>query len=189
MPATEPLNGRMGSNLPGGAVIEQLLWARIRSAKPVAILFIELTNLEAYNSEYECNKGEEIIQFLAEDLADVVTSIGGKDDAIGHIWGDRFVVVSTPPYAEQLSQEIIKRFDAGIPQYYSPEARSHHYIDGLDRRGNPFRVLMASLAIAIVTNERRPLEHPLQIEELGSEVIRYIKSWPGSNYAFDRRLK
>lgn len=189
MPATEPIKGRMGSDLPGGAVIERLLQDRIRGAKPVAILFLELTNLEAYNSEYGWNKGEEIIQFLAQNLADVVTTIGGPDDAIGHIWGDRFIVVSTPPYAELLSQEIIKRFDAGIPQYYSSEARSHHYIDGLDRRGNPYRVLMASVAIAIVTNEHRPLEHPLQIEELGSEVIRYIKSWPGSNYAFDRRLK
>jgi GGDEF domain-containing protein len=189
MPPTDPMEERSGTNLPAGALVEHLLRARLKSGKPLAVLLIDLTNFEVYNSEYGWAQGDRVIQMLAQTISAIVTTLGGKDDVIGHIWGDQFVVVSTPDHAEHIAQQIIKRFDAAIPQYYSPEVRDHHYIDGLDRRGNPFRALMTCVAIAIVTNEQHPLEHPLQIEELGAEVRKYIKSWPGSNYAFDRRLK
>ncbi len=189
MPSLDATPEKRGTNLPGGGLIEQAMQSRLEGGRPLAVLFIDLANLEVYDSEYGWTKGESIVQMLAETLADVVVARGGKDDVIGHIWGAQFVVISTPDRAENIAQEIIKRFDATIPQYYSPQVRDRHYLDGSDRRGNPFRALLASVAIAIVTNADHPLEHPLQIEELAAEVIRYIKSWPGSNYAFDRRLK
>lgn len=189
MPCIDATGEEKGPNLPEGGLIEQAMQARLQGGKPLAVLFVDLAKLEAYNSEYGWTMGERIVRMLATTIADVASERGGKDDVVGHIWGAQFVVLSTPDRAESIAQEIIKRFDASIPQYYSRQVRDRHYLDGSDRRINPIRALLASVAIAIVTNEDHPLEHTLQIEELAAEVIRYIKSWPGSNYAFDRRLR
>jgi hypothetical protein len=44
-----------------------------------------------------------------------------------------------------------------------------------------------SVSIAIVTNEHTQFQHPGQIAARAAEVKRYVKSLPGSQYAFDRR--
>jgi GGDEF domain-containing protein len=179
----------MITDLPGGRDIERVMHERLESGAPLAVLHIDLANFEVYTGEYGWLKGERIIRLLANTLIEALDARGGKEDFVGHIYGDDFVVISVPDRAGEIAQEIIHRFDAAIPRHYSEEVRDHRYIDGFDRRGNPVRALMASVAIAIVTNERRELEHPLQIAQLAEEVKKYIKLWPGSNYVFDHRGK
>jgi hypothetical protein len=59
----------------------------------------------------------------------------------------------------------------------------------MDRQGELRRVPIVSLGAAVVTNEQRPLEHPLQVAQIAAEVKRYLKTLPGSRVAFDRRHK
>ncbi|MBI3913779.1 MAG: diguanylate cyclase [Chloroflexi bacterium] len=179
----------MERNLPGGPLIEEVMRTRLEKGEPVAVMHIELAGLHEYNEEYGWAMGDGVIHLLAKTIMDVVTESGEKDDCVGHIRADNFVVVTRSARAPQLAQEIIKRFDAAIPEYYSEEARQRRYIDGMDRRGNPYRQLLAAVKIAIVTNDHRPLEHPLHIQELAREVLNYLKLWPGSSYMVDQRHK
>jgi GGDEF domain-containing protein len=126
---------------------------------------------------------------LARQIMEVVLKIGSKDDFIGHIGGDDFVAISTPACAEPIAREVIARFDAVATQFYSDEDRERGHVDTMDRQGNPVRMPIVSVAVAIITNTQRELYHPLQIATLAAEVKKYVKALPGSQYGFDRRQK
>lgn len=175
------------TNLPGNPVIEHVIRTRIASGEQLAVLYIDLTNFKAFNDKYGWLKGDQVIKMLARAVLDTVTSSGGKDDFVGHVGGDDFMVVTTPAYAEQIAQGIIARFDTTIPNFYFAEDRARGFIDTLDRQGNTFRAPIMSVAIAIVNNEQKELAHPLQVSDLAAEVKKYVKSLPGSQFAYDRR--
>ncbi len=175
--------------LPGGAVIERLIQERLERHLPLAILHIDLSNLEPYCQKYGWAKGAQIIQTLSNILLETLATVGHPTDGCGHVISDTFVIVTVPERAEHLAQDIINRFDAAILPYYSPEDQKNKYFDTVDRRGNPYRAYLVGVSIAIVSNAYRELEHVLHVEALTTEVKKYIKLLPGSRYAFDRRHK
>lgn len=177
------------TSLPGNPMIEQVLRARLDAQAPLAVLYIDLTHFKSYNDKYGWMKGDEVIKMLARQVVQVVLDQGGKDDFCGHIGGDDFIVITTPDRAEAIAAQVIRRFDAAIPEYYTQEDRARAYLEVVDRRGHPFQAPLMTLAIAIVSNENRILEHPSQVADLAAEVKGYVKALPGSRFAFDRRRK
>lgn len=175
------------TTLPGNTAIEHLLRQRIAASQPIAVLYIDLSNFKEYNDQYGWLQGDKIIKQLAQFILEVVRTHGGPEDFVGHIGGDDFVVLTTPSHAEKIAQEIIARFDAVVPSFYPDDVRARGYIEVSDRRGNIFRAPLMSVSIAIVTSEHTHFQHPGQIAARAAEVKRYVKSMPGSQYAFDRR--
>lgn len=173
--------------LPGNTAIEHLLRQRLATAQALAVLYIDLSNFKEYNDQYGWIQGDKVIKLLAQVLLEAVQTHGGPEDFVGHIGGDDFIVLSTPAHAESIAQAIIARFDSAVPAFYSDEARARGYIEVVDRRGKTFRAALMSVAIAIVTNEQNQFQHLGQIAARAAEVKRYVKSLPGSQYAFDRR--
>jgi hypothetical protein len=84
---------------------------------------------------------------------------------------------------------LIVGFDDSIPSFYTDKDRERGYINVLDRRGKRFRAPMVSVAVAIITNRQRSYQYVGQIAADAAEVKKYVKSLPGSHYAFDRRTK
>lgn len=179
-----PLTG-----LAGNPVIEQVISERLASRVPLAVMYIDLTNFKPYNDEYGWLKGDQVIGMLAHHILGALRDAGNKTDFVGHVGGDDFIVVTTPDRAEKLAKEVIARFDAAIPHYYTEHDRERGYIHVLDRRGKPYRAPLVTVAVAIVTNKTRPFTHLGQIAAAAAEVKKYVKSLPGSRYAFDRRQK
>ncbi len=177
------------TKLPGNPIIEQVLRARLASSEPLAAMYVDLTHFKSYNDEYGWLRGDDVIRMLGQQILDVVREIGGKDDFIGHVGGDDFVIITTPERAKPLAEDLIRRFDASIPQSYNEVDRARGYVEVTDRQGQPFHAPIATLAIAIVSSDRRPLEHPLQVASCAAQVKRFVKSLPGSQFAFDRRGK
>ena len=175
--------------LPGNPIIEQVVRVRLATREPVAILYIDLTYFKSYNDVYGWLQGDHVLKLLSRNILEIVLTEGGKDDFVGHIGGDDFVVISTPDRAEKIAQEIIRTFDAEVPHCYNETDRARGYLEVADRQGNRFHAPIVSVAIAIVSNDRRELEHPSQVADAAAEVKRYVKSLPGSHYAFDRRRK
>lgn len=173
--------------LPGNAAIEQVMRSRIDSGEPVAVLYSDLSNFKMYNDKYGWLAGDHIIKWLGKMIVEVVLDQGAKDDFVGHVGGDDFVIVTLPGHAEAIAREIIRRFDVEIPNHYGEDDRAKGYIEGTDRQGRVLRVPIMTLQIAIVTNEVRILTHPLQVSQIAAQVKAYAKSLDGSQYAFDRR--
>jgi diguanylate cyclase (GGDEF)-like protein len=177
------------TNLPGNPQIERVIIDRIAQRAPMAVMYIDLTNFKPYNDEYGWLKGDLVIKMLAQHIITVVREWGSKSDFVGHIGGDDFIVVSVPERAEKIGAEITSRFDASIRRFYREEDRARGYIQTLDRQGKPFRAPLVTVSIAIVTNKYRPFEHLGQVAAMAADVKKYVKSLPGSHYAFDRRRK
>lgn len=177
------------TSLPGNQAITQMIATRIQARGPLAILYFDLTNFKSYNDRYGWLAGDEIIKRLGKIIVNVALKSGDKDVFVGHIGGDDFVVVTRPEFAEGIGAEAIKEFDAMIPDFYAPPDRANGYVETLDRQGDLRRVPFVSLGAAVVTNENRSLEHPLQVAQIAAEIKQYLKTLPGSQIVFDRRHK
>jgi diguanylate cyclase (GGDEF)-like protein len=187
--STRDLSASPLTTLPGNPVIEQFIAERIQSRKPLAVLYIDLSNFKAFNDEYGWLRGDQVIKLLARIIVEVIEEFGTKDDFIGHVGGDDFIAISVPDSAAQIAEQVIRRFDKVIPTYYSAETRQRGYSIVEDRRGNLFHAPMATVSIAIVTNTHRDLQSVAQVAAIAAEVKKHVKAHPGSNFAFDRRSK
>lgn len=177
------------TNLPGNHSIHQVIAARLEEGQPLAVIYFDLSNFKSYNDRYGWISGDEIIKHLGNIIVNVVMHSGDKDVFVGHIGGDDFVVVTRPDYAANIGREAVRQFDEIIGEFYSAEDRVNGFVETMDRQGEQRRVPLVSLGAAVVTNEQRMLEHPLQVAQIAAEVKRYLKTLPGSQIAFDRRRK
>lgn len=175
------------SNFQCGPVVERTIQDRIDRNEDLAVLFIDITNLEPYCQKYGWRQGAQLVDMLAEVLLQSVAVTQNAQAMLGHVLADNFILVTTAGHAEPLAKEIISRFDARVTDFYSAEDRQQGFFDAVDRRGNPIRARIAGVAIAIITNSQRAWEHALQVELIAAEITNYIKLMPGSRYAFDRR--
>jgi diguanylate cyclase (GGDEF)-like protein len=177
------------TNLPGNPAIQQVIAARIASKDPLAVIYLDLSNFKAYNDKYGWLEGDRVLKELGEIVVRNVMALGDRDDFIGHIGGDDFIIVTRPTCAEEIARAITREFDERIPSHYNDEDRQRGYLEGIDRQGVVRQIPLASIAAAVVTNEHRELFHPLQVAQIAAEVKRYLKTLPGSQYGFDRRRK
>lgn len=168
---------------------EKELFTRLANGIALAFLSIDLVNFNYYLEEHGWEKGDQILQMLAEVINDADHQLGKPNDYIAHVFLAMFAVITMPDCAEAIAQQVVAQFDKRVPSFYDEQAQRLGYIDRVDRRGNPFRAPLMGVSIAIVSNEKRDLTHPLQIEHLANEVHNYIRLTSGSRYAFDRRQK
>lgn len=177
------------TNLPGNPAIQQVIAARIASHEPLAVIYLDLSNFKSYNDKYGWLEGDQVLKELGEIVVRSVISFGDKDDFIGHIGGDDFIIVTRPNCGEGIARAITREFDERIPSHYNEEDRGRGFLEGIDRQGVVRQIPLACVAAAIVSNEQRELFHPLQVAQIAAEVKRYLKTLPGSHYGFDRRRK
>jgi diguanylate cyclase (GGDEF)-like protein len=177
------------TNLPGNPAIQQVIAARIAAHEPLAVIYLDLSNFKSYNDKYGWLEGDQVLKELGDIVVRNVMALGDKDDFVGHIGGDDFIIVTRPDRGETIARAITHDFDECIPNHYNNEDKERGYLEGIDRQGAVSKIPVASISAAIITNEHRELFHPLQIAQLAAEVKRYLKTLPGSQYGYDRRRK
>ena len=175
------------TRLPGGVAIENVLNKRIATKQPIAFCMMDIDNFKAFNDHYGYAKGNEIIQETANIISEAAAAHGTENDFIGHIGGDDYVLITRPQHYARICEAIIKNFDRRIPTYYADEDRSRGYIIGENRQGQQVSFPLASISIAVVTNERRKLNNHIRFGEIAAEMKEHVKSIAGSVYKADRR--
>lgn len=175
------------TKLPGNVTIQAEVQRRLSSGEQLAVLYTDLDHFKAYNDKFGFEQGDRVIQLCASVLQQAVQVVDHPGDFIGHIGGDDFIVISHPQVAERLAREIIRIFDAEVPELYPSEDRERGFILSVDRRGQKQQFPLCSLSIALVTNEARVIKDFLELSSLAAEVKKYAKSIDGSSVARDRR--
>jgi diguanylate cyclase (GGDEF)-like protein len=175
------------TRLPGGTTIENIMNKRIDAKAQIAFCMMDIDNFKAYNDCYGYAKGNEIIQATANIISKAVANHGGKDDFVGHIGGDDFVCITTPDRFRKICKAIVKTYDKAIPNFYDPEDRKRGNITAEDRQGNRTTFPLASLSIAVVTNEDRVSLNHIQFGEVAAEVKKEAKATAGSVFLVDKR--
>jgi diguanylate cyclase (GGDEF)-like protein len=175
------------TNLPGNQAIHQVITLRLENQDPMAVLYFDLNNFKSYNDIYGWVAGDEVIKRLGAIIVQAALQSSDREVFVGHVGGDDFVVITRPISAEGIARQAIREFDRAILEYYSPEDRQRGYVETTDRQGEKRRVPIISLGVAVVTNEHRRLEDPIQVAQIAAEVKRYLKTLPGSQVVYDRR--
>ncbi len=174
------------TRLPGGTTIENIMKQRIDARAQIAFCLVDLDNFKAYNDHYGYTKGNDLIKHTAQIITQAVDKLGNKDDFVGHIGGDDYVVITTPEVSGDICQAVIEEFDASIPDFYTDADRKRGHISGKNRQGAEVLFPLATISIAVVTNERRELNN-VQFGELAAEMKSKAKSKTGSVYCVDQR--
>ncbi len=175
------------TRLPGGIAIENMLKKRIEAKKLFAFCLIDIDNFKSFNDHYGYAKGNEMIQETASIVERVAAKHGSSGDFIGHIGGDDFVIITTPDLYKTLCREIIEEFDEITPTYYVSEDRERGFIVGENRQGQKVTFPLASISIAVVTNQHRILNNHIQVGEIAAEIKEHSKSIAGSSMVVDQR--
>jgi diguanylate cyclase (GGDEF)-like protein len=175
------------TRLPGNLAIEKELLKKIQSRGPLAFCLLDLDNFKAYGDTYGYAKGSEVLTVVAGILRKVIQSIGQKDDFIGHIGGDDFVLITEPVRVHTLCQRIIAEFDQTIPFYYDESDRVNGFIVAKDRKEVEQKFPLMTISIAVVTNEKRKFLSADKIAEQAAQLKHYAKTFPKSIYVIDQR--
>ncbi len=175
------------TRLPGNVSIINELTRRMESRSLFAVCYCDLDKFKAYNDKYGFEHGDEVIRETARILIGAAQQYGNREDFIGHIGGDDFVVVTTPDKADTLCNKIIEEFEKKAPGFYNETDRKKGYVLAKDRSGKEQQIPLLSISIGVVTNETRKIEHVAQIGEIGAELKSYAKSLERSNYIKDKR--
>ncbi len=174
------------TRLPGNNAICEEIKKRINSGSKFAVAYVDLNHFKSYNDKYGFNAGDELIKHTAKILMQTVKDSDPKG-FIGHIGGDDFVFITAPDKIEPICESIINKFDGSIRHFYDQESQKLGYIETLNREGKLQKFPFVSIAISIVTNEKRPLSHIAEISQIAAEVKCKVKSFGKSAYLKDRR--
>ncbi len=175
------------TRLPGNLAIDRELEQRIEQKRPFAHLYIDLDNFKAYSDHYGYKVGSNAINLVGKLLREVVEVNGSKDDLVGHIGGDDYVVLSKPEHAEDLAKAIISNFDSHVPDLYQEDDLKAGFVVGTDRHGIKRSFPLLTISIAITLSEN--MEHPslLSISQNSARMKEHLKRLKNSNYLIDRR--
>ena len=177
-----PLTG-----LPGNVQIHAELKKRILRKEPFSVLYLDLDNFKAYNDVYGFLKGDEIIEFTAETIVNMVHSNELENTFVGHICGDDFLSILPGTNCEELCQNILSYFDSNVGKFFTPEDLEKGYIEVANRKGVIEQFPLTSLSIGVVVADPGRFHNILEIGEVGAQVKHAAKSIMGSSYSIDRR--
>ena len=175
------------TRLPGNLAIDRELEQRIKQKRPFAHLYIDLDNFKAYSDHYGYKVGSDAINMVGKLLREVVEGHDSKDDLVGHIGGDDYVVLTNPDRAEELAKAIISDFDSHVPELYQDDDLRAGFVVGTDRHGIKRSFPLLTISIAITLSEN--MEHPflLSISQNSARMKEHLKRLKNSNYLIDRR--
>ena len=178
-----PLTG-----LPGNVQIHAELKKRLSKREAFSVLYLDLDNFKAYNDVYGFLKGDEIIEFTAETIINLIHNDDGIEDTfVGHIGGDDFVAIVPGTNSEKLCQNILAYFDSSVGKFFTEEDLEKGYIEVANRRGIIEQFPLTSLSIGVVVADVGRFHNILEIGEIGAQVKHAAKSVMGSSYAVDKR--
>jgi diguanylate cyclase (GGDEF)-like protein len=175
------------TELPGQTQLQEEISARLNGEKLFNLFFFDIKGFAKYNKAYGFEQGNQVIKFLSNIIQEEVDKVGVLNSVAYHLGGDDFAVLMEPGPAEEMSRNIINRFDEQISTFYNDEDRNRGGMVIPNRRGILEQWPVMTLAIGIVSNEERTIKDWLEAEVIGFEVLRYAQSMPGSQFFKDRR--
>ena len=113
-------------------------------------MYLDLDNFKAYNDAYGFENGDMMIKAVAKCIEEAC----GKDEFIGHIGGDDFVIISNTYNLENIFYRITESFHHCLEKLYTKEDYNRGEINSVNRHGEPERFPLASISGALFTNEK-----------------------------------
>lgn len=160
---SSPLTG-----LPGNKTIEKRIRECLAETLPYTVIYLDLDNFKAYNDAYGFNNGDMMIQTVVTCMEECCR----KDEFMGHIGGDDFVIIAGDFEAEELCKNILECFSKSIEHLYSLEDWERGYIISKNRNGFQEKFPIATLSIAGLSNQKHRI---YELEEFSKKIAELKK--------------
>ena len=142
---SNPLTG-----LPGNLLIEKEIVKRVCGSIPYCIIYYDIDNFKAYNDAYGFQNGDMMLTLLAG----ILKSCAVRDEFIGHIGGDDFIVICDYHEGEIYCKSVIDEFALQVTSLYRDEDVKNGYIVSKNRNGVTENFPIASLSVAGISNRK-----------------------------------
>jgi diguanylate cyclase (GGDEF)-like protein len=177
-----PLTG-----LPGNARILREIADRVRSGADYAVCYLDIDRFKTVNDAYGFMRGDEFISALARSLHRAVVSVGLPPAFLGHVGGDDFIAVCSPPQVRPMTERVVVDFERASDDLYDPVDAKRGFLELTDRRGTVQRANLVTLSIGVALSTYRRFEDPREVIGVASEMKKVAKTQPGSYVAIDKR--
>lgn len=174
------------TKLPAAPYLHRQIDARLAQNQPTAIAYADIDHFRTYNHVYGQAAGDRVLLHMARLL---VESLPSRGAFVGHLGADDFIGVLGPETVETFAQTIVERFLAAQHTFHSPEDVQRGQMTHEGRRGETKTAPLVTVSVALVSNDQRALINYVQVSDLLSEVMRYLKVQGGGSWGRDRRSK
>ena len=176
---SNPLTG-----LPGNIMIDEMVNKCLGSKRAFAIAYIDMDNFKAYNDAYGFNHGDAMIRALAKSMREACE----KEEFLGHIGGDDFVVIAEYWDILPLLKDITARFQEKIATLYSEEDYRRGYIISKDRHGIVEKFPIITLSMAVLTNQNYDFQGMEDFSEQLVKAKKDSKAIAGNSYVWNQAV-
>lgn len=108
-----PLTG-----LPGNVRIERELITRLQQDQEFVVIYCDLDRFKWFNDQFGFDVGDQIIQYTAKLIRESLVQKGDRQDFIGHIGGDDFIIVASIHTADAVASYIKEQFPVYVQEIY-----------------------------------------------------------------------
>lgn len=171
------------TQLPGSVPLNERIDELLLSGEPFCLAYCDLDNFKPFNDTYGYARGDEVLR----SLADLLQEEAGKEDLVGHVGGDDFILVLRSPDWEDRCRRMLQRFATLAPTYYDAEHSTGGGIQAENRRGEIIFHPFLSMSIGVTNAEPYKYGSHMEIATAASEVKHQAKKLLGNSLFQDRR--
>lgn len=141
------------SGLPGSQAVEtRINETMAKSSAPWAIMYVNISDFTEYNEAHSFLEGDEMLKMAARVLVEARVDANVPDVFIGHMGGDKFVVIGTPGEVNKIKEVAARAFQEKTREFYSPSDRDQGYFVTINRQGMMAHVNLCALDFDVVTS-------------------------------------
>jgi EAL domain-containing protein (putative c-di-GMP-specific phosphodiesterase class I)/GGDEF domain-containing protein len=170
---SNPLTG-----LPGNLLIEKEILNRIFGLLPYCILYFDLDSFKAYNDAYGFQNGDKMLALVA----DILKSCAVRNEFLGHIGGDDFIVICDYHEGENYCKSVLEQFSAKVTVLYRDEDVKNGFIISKNRHGVTENFPLASLSIAGISNKLKSYQNIDDFSNDIAQLKKKCKKQPGNYF-------
>ena len=138
----------------------------------------DLDNFKAYNDAYGFQNGDLMLALVANILKKCAT----KNEFIGHIGGDDFIVICDYHEGEDYCKFVINEFSSQVMSLYRDEDIKNGYIVSKNRSGVTENFPIASLSIAGISNKIHSYKNVDNFSKDIAQIKKKCKKQPGNYF-------
>lgn len=177
-----PLTG-----LPGNHAIEREMSRRLAGPTPFAAMYLDIDRFKRFNDHYGYARGDVAIEHVALAIDAVIDRHGEREDFVGHVGGDDFLILCATERAEAIADAVVAEFEHTRDLLHDPEDVARGYLEITTRTGDRIEAPLITLTVALITDVRARYAHPVAVSDALAELKRHGKRQPGSVVVKERR--
>jgi EAL domain-containing protein (putative c-di-GMP-specific phosphodiesterase class I)/GGDEF domain-containing protein len=170
--------------LPGNVPIDEHIDRLLTAQVPFIAAYADLNHFKPFNDSYGYSRGDLMIKLTARALS---SACDPRDDFIGHIGGDDFILLFQNANWEQRCQRALDVFARESRFLFDEPDLLRGTLLGEDRKGRPVSYPLTTLSIGVVPIEPRAYESHMHVSAAASIAKKHAKRLGGNVMFVERR--